>query len=53
MEKKLLKILEECNANRIDVDTAKAQVLDLFDVSKRHLIESILERMDGVFSEYH
>jgi len=33
MEKKLLKILEECNANRIDAETAKEQVLDLFDVS--------------------
>lgn len=53
MEDKLLNILEECNANRIDAETAKVQVLDLFDVSKRHLLESILERMDGVFPEYH
>ena len=35
MEEKLLKILEECNANRIDAETAKEQVLDLFDVSRR------------------
>jgi len=53
MEQKLLKILEECNANKIDAETAKKQVLDLFDVSKRHLIESIIDRMDGVFPDYH
>lgn len=34
MEDKLLKILEECNDNRIDAETAKEQVLDLFDVIK-------------------
>jgi len=38
MEKKLLKILEECNANRIDTETAKEQVLDLFDVRKRIVV---------------
>jgi|TARA_B110000483_G_C18107265_1_gene508196 hypothetical protein len=33
MEGKLLKILENCNKNLIDVDTAQLQVLDLFNVS--------------------
>lgn len=33
-------------------DTAN-QLLDLFAVSKRHLLESILEDIDGKHPEYH
>ena len=38
MEEKLLKILESCNNNEIDAETAQVQVLDLFDVSERYLL---------------
>ena len=30
-----------------------SELLDLFDVSKRHLLESIPEDMDGKHPEYH
>jgi hypothetical protein len=34
-------------------DEKANQALSLGVVSKRHLIEDILERMDGVFPDYH
>lgn len=41
MEEKLLKILENCNNNLIDAETAQVQVLDLFSVSGSFLDELI------------
>ena len=52
-KQKLLKILEECNGNFIDAETAMVQVLDLHDKScNAHMIESlisieVLTRMDA------
>ena len=46
MEEKLLKILEECNANRIDAETAKEQALDLFNVSKHTFTSACAEVED-------
>ena len=46
MDDKLLKILEECNANRIDAETAKEQVLDLFAVIQRS------EQLIGFLKDY-
>ena len=51
--KKIDQILESLYDRVIEPLEAKEQLLILFSVSKRHLLESILEDMDGKHSEYH
>ena len=52
MEEKIDNILL-ANFKDGDWQTARKQLLDLFSVSKRHLLESILEDMNGKYTEYH
>lgn len=53
MKEQILEICNRLNRMQITVSEANQQLLDLFDVSKRHLIQSILEDMDSKHSEYH
>lgn len=53
MKEKIRKIHSELNDGRITVSQATEQVLDLLAVSKRHLLESILEDMNSKHTEYH
>jgi len=53
MEKELDKILEEYDEGNMNLITLKAKLLHLFSVSKRHLLESILEDCKSRYSEHH
>lgn len=53
MKEKINKILWDFAQGKLTHDEATQQVLDLFVVSKRHLLESILEDTDGKHPEYH
>jgi hypothetical protein len=53
MKEQIYKICTQLNDGQIAVIEAQEQLLLLFSVSKRHLLESILEDMDGKHSEYH
>ena len=50
---KIDQILESLYDRVIEPVEAKEQLLYLFAVSKRHLLESILEDMDDKYPEYH
>lgn len=53
MKEQIYKICTQLNDGQIAVVEAQEQLLLLFSVSKRHLLESILEDIDGKHSEYH
>lgn len=53
MKEKIREILWNFVAGEVTDSEAVQQVLDLFAVSERNLLESILENMDGVYPEYH
>lgn len=53
MKEQIYKICTQLNDVQIAVTEAQEQLLLLFSVSKRHLLESIIEDMDGKHSEYH
>ena len=53
MEEKILKILLSYSAETKDMEQAHRELCDLFNVSKRQLIESALDDMKGKHSEYH
>ena len=53
MKEQIYKICTQLNDEQITVVEAQEQLLLLFSVSKRHLLESILEDMDGKHYEYH
>ena len=53
MKEEIKKILQDYMLTDLPLNDATQRVLDLFVVSKRHLLESILEDMDGKHPEYH
>lgn len=53
MKEQIYKICTQLNDGQIAVTEAQEQLLLLFSVSKRHLLESILEDMNGKHPEYH
>jgi hypothetical protein len=53
MKEQMHEILMNLNRGRIAVSEAQEQLLDLFSVSKRHLLESILEDCKHKYSEHH
>ena len=53
MKEQIYKICTQLNDEQITVVEAQEQLLLLFSVSKRHLLESILEDMDDKHPEYH
>jgi hypothetical protein len=53
MRDKIQEIVVQAVAGTKDLTEAIDQLLVLYNVSKRHLIEEMLEDMKGVHSEYH
>ena len=53
MKKEILEIITQHKYDHISSEQAVSELLDLFAVSKRHLLESIIEDMDGKYPEYH
>ena len=53
MKAKILEIIIQHKFDHISSEQAISELLNLFAVSKRHLLESILEDMDGKYPEYH
>ena len=53
MKEKLDELISKYDEGNMSLITLKSELLRLFGVSKRHLLESILEDMDGKHSEYH
>ena len=53
MKAEILEIIIQHKFNHISSEQAVSELLDLFAVSKRHLLESILEDMNGKHPEYH
>jgi|694.fasta_scaffold06796_1 hypothetical protein len=53
MKEEIYKICTQLNDGQISVTQAQEQLLLLFSVSKRYLLESILEDCKSSFSEYH
>jgi hypothetical protein len=53
MKKELDELIEKYEEGNMSLVTLKSELLRIFGVSKRHLLKSILEDMDGKHSEYH
>ena len=53
MEEKIKQLLQQYNKGGFTQSELEWELLNLYAVSKRHLIESIIEDMDGEHSEYH
>lgn len=53
MKAEILEIITQHKFDHISSEQVVSELLDLFAVSKRHLLESILEDMDGKYPEYH
>ncbi len=53
MKAEILEIITQHKFDHISSEKAVSELLDLFAVSKLHLLESILEDMDGKYPEYH
>jgi hypothetical protein len=53
MKEEIYKICTQLNDGQIAVTQAQEQLLLLFSVSKRHLLESILEDCKSRYFEHH
>lgn len=53
MKEKIKEICNKLNREQLSVHGATEELLNLFSVSKRQLIESILEDCKSAHSEYH
>ena len=53
MKNKIEDICNKLNREQLSVFGATKELLILFSVSKRHLVESILEEMNGRHPEYY
>ena len=53
MENDILEIIQQYKFGHIPEKQALKELLNLFDVSKRNLIKSILEDIEDVYPEYH
>jgi len=53
MRDKIQEVVVQAVAGTKDLTEAIDQLLVLYNVSKRHLIEEMLEDMKGVHPEYH
>jgi hypothetical protein len=53
MKAEILEIITQHKYEHISSEQAVSELFDLFAISKRHLIESILEDMNNKHSEYH
>ena len=53
MKNKIEEICNKLNREQLSVYGATEELLILFSVSKRHLVESILEEMNGRHPEYY
>jgi hypothetical protein len=53
MKEKINEICNKLNREQLSVQGATEELLNLFSVSKRHLLESILEDCKHKYSEHH
>lgn len=53
MKEKIKQLVQQYDKGGFTYSELEWELLNLYAVSKRHLLKSILEDMDGVYPEYH